>query len=224
MLAQEFTIMANNGKFNLQMLKIFKIILTLNNFKQLLQFIESENDLVKAILEAQIEFSSDSKCINNKCKSEIHALEIEHDKLQAEIRNGQIKYHEILISNLKKDFEIRSLKEKLKDNRFHEFSKMLSSETIDELKSINSAENKDSNFVLKVVRDLYKNDLLKLKNKSYSGQRTKKQPMTPEKVNIIKTVFSKRVQTLENGEERNKNLSKLIKSAIETINNVNNKQ
>lgn len=156
---------------------------------------------------------------------EIQTLQNEYEKLKCAITSNQKKYHEALILNLKKDLEIRSLKKKLKDGQFNQFNEILPQETIKKLNAIDTAENKDSHFILNVIRGLYKDDLDKLKLKSYSGRGTNKQPMSPDKVRAVDCLFSQRLQLLGEQElERKKNMGKHIKTAIENINKSNKEQ
>lgn len=126
------------------------------------------------------------------------------------------KYHEVLVSNLKKDFQIEQMKEQLTKYSFNELRGTLKDETIDTLKALEDSQKKDSTFVLTAIKDLYSNDLLRLKNKTYSGR--KKEPITPEKLKVLRDLFTVRMNSIPNNRERQTNFGRCIKAAIENIN------
>lgn len=86
--------------------------------------------MINQILQAPIELVTLEECTNDKCRTKIQMLQQEYDALQTEIKNSQKKIHELLVSNAKKDLEIRQLKTELTDNRFNEFDGKLSSNTM----------------------------------------------------------------------------------------------
>lgn len=157
----------------------------------------------------------------SKCETEKKLLQKEYEAIRAEIRKSQIKYHELLILNVKKDLEIRDLKLAPKDKRFSEFSTVWPANIIDELRKIDGAQNEDSNFISKVMRGFYHEELYKLKERTYSGR--SKQALTPEKVKYAKHIFSKRLQLLgeyDDHGQRYENFSKHVKTSIENINKI----
>lgn len=130
------------------------------------------------------------------------------------------QYHETLVLNLKKDLQIRQLKQKLNNNRFNAFNEVLSPSTIEELRLLADIPEKDSTFVLMAMKDLYREDLNHLKCKTYSGR--KKEALTPEKVDVIKKMFIERVDAVEknskNINDRKSKFSKHVKGALQNIN------
>lgn len=88
------------------------------------------------------------------------------------------------------------------------------------LRSLELTEADDSKFVLAVVRGLYENRMEVLKDKNLSGRSktTNKTPITPEKMATIEGVFAERTSGCSEPAKRSKNLRKMIKSAVETIN------
>lgn len=107
----------------------------------------------------------------------------------------------------------------MENERFEEFGNELSREFINELKSMENTAEKDSSFVLLLMRQVYHDDLHRLKNKTFSGR--KKEPLTPEKVKLIESVFKKRLHGQQQADARIKNVSKYVKTAIESINKKN---
>lgn len=139
------------------------------------------------------------------------------------------KYNAALVENLKKDFILYNLTNQHIDNRFEEFSVMFSIDTIKLLRKFRPKSESDSSFILAAVRGLYRDNLARLKNKSYSGisKNNVKQPLTPEKVTCLRSIYEKRMEYIE-GEinmhdkaERKKKFAKHVKTALESINKSN---
>lgn len=179
----------------------------------------SNINLIQTIINAPIEIVDvpveDDVCKKSECQSEIQSLKAELENLNREISNQTRQYHQVLVSNLKKDLIIRKLKTQT-ENSFEEFVNELSRDTLNDLHSMDKSPEKDSSFILLLMRKLYQNQLHRLKNKTFSGR--KKEPVTPEKVQLIGRVFKKRLDGQESADTRIKNIAKHIKSAIETIN------
>lgn len=158
----------------------------------------------------------DQECSNENCHNDIENLQSQIVELERKIMQAKDAYHEALTKNLKKDIVIEKLEDQSKNLRFSTFHENLSVETIDELRSIPNSENKDSAFISKAMKDLYREDLSKLKRKTYSGR--KKEAMTPEKVKILQELFKERIESDPNKVERQNKFGKCIKNAIENIN------
>lgn len=159
-------------------------------------------------------------CSNDHCQSEKQLLQNEYNALQEEIKRSSIKYHELLISNVKKDLKIRELKARQQDLRFSEFKSILSQQHIDEIKRVDGSSKKDSYFLVKVLRGLYENELDKLQMRTYSGRsKDGKKALTPEKVESAKKIFHRRLEILgSHALNRKQNFGQHCKNAIKTIN------
>lgn len=159
-----------------------------------------------------------------ECQAEIKKLQDEIYSSNQEIACASKQYHETLVLNFKKDLMIRQLKQKLHDNRFSQFNKNFSASTIDDLKLIDDTPEKDSVFILKTIKDLYVDDLPRLKNKTYSGKT--KEALSPEKVDVIRKIFIERLDAAEKNNQNNiKRKFKFptyVKAAIESINRKKN--
>lgn len=171
-----------------------------------------------------VEVADDNECTNSACHAEITELEKQLFESQKRIQDGKKTYHELLVQNLKKDIQINQLQEKM--SNFNEFRGAISNNAIDMLNSIDNSDAKDSLFVLTALKDLYQHDLNNLKQKSYSGQKrlnanSSKDPITPEKKNVLQELFSHRLKHRPDGQNRMKRLAKYVKQAIETINKTN---
>lgn len=171
-----------------------------------------------------IEFASETEfievdvvnCENEKCYTEITNLRKELEDHQQKIEHLSQQYHDLLIENLKRDGIIRKLKMALrKQNNLCEFKDVLS-EAFDELSSMENEPGKDSTFINKLMRHVYKDDLSGLKNKTYSnkGSGKTKQALTPRRLNLIRDIFKKRVAG--NG-DRMAMFGKHIKTGLESI-------
>lgn len=166
-----------------------------------------------------VQETEDSECANTKCHDEIKDIQSRIEKVEHEIVLAQESYHRELIANLKKDIQIEELEkqtESLKSFRYDAFRNNISEAAISELKAINDSEAKDVAFITIAVNDLYRDDLSKLKNKTYSGRQ--KEPMTPAKVKILQDLFNERLENDSENTNRKKKFSKCIKTSIEIIN------
>lgn len=141
-------------------------------------------------------------------------------KCRLEIKDVKQKYHLALIENLRKDVTIENLLDKKKKSMFDNFHGDFPHDALESLRVIGNTEREDSTFVLTAVRGLY-SDLSTLKNKTYSGmsKNKSKDPMTPKKLEILKTIFEKRIDNIDCDSDikRKKLFSKHVKTAIETI-------
>lgn len=163
-----------------------------------------------------VSLSVDVECSNSTCHTEISKLQEEVKASEGRIQEAKKKYHGMLAQNLKKDIQINQLENETK--HYNKFRANISAKTISKLNSFDSSVSKDSLFISTVVKDLYKNDLSKLKERTYSGRvntKCPKHPITPEKKKVLMNLFRERVG---NSDIRMKNLSKHVKQAIETIN------
>lgn len=173
-------------------------------------------------MEANIIFDSDeNECGASSCETEINTMENEVALLEAEAKEMRLKYHAMLIENLKKDFEIQDLKAQLKEQtKYVEFENNFSPDAMETIRSCGDEEAMDSKFILTAVRDLYDGRLGDLQTKNVSGRSKDitKQPVTPEKMNILRGMFKERMTYSKKSDER-KTLNRIIKTAIQTINN-----
>lgn len=163
-------------------------------------------------------------CENEKCYSEITSLRTELEANQEKIEQSSQKYHNMLIENLKKDGIIRKLEAiLLKSGYLSEFRDILS-EAFDELNLVKNVPEKDSAFILRLMRHVYKDDLPRLKNKTYSnkGKTKLKSPLTPTKLSLVRRIFEKRVKDNQK-DDRIAMFGKHVKSAIESINKNENR-
>lgn len=165
-------------------------------------------------------------CDNETCIGEIDQLEAEISCCIQQSMSIKQQYQRALIENLKKDIIIYDLTKKQNETKFEEFIGAFSTETISSLRSFDSKVDCDSSFVLAAVRGLYGDNLQRLKNKSYSGisrDRTK-EPLTPEKLTCLRSLYEKRLHYIDNIDVhesalRKNKFAKHVKTALETINN-----
>lgn len=158
-------------------------------------------------------------CANDKCYSEIASLKLELDTYQQKRDELSTHYHDMLIENLKRDGLIRKLESKLSVSYLNEFRIDLSEEAIDDLERVPNVPEKDTAFISRVVRDIYKDDLHRLKNKVYriNARNPSKTPLTPSKVDLVRRIFQKRI-TGKQSAERLEKFGKHVKTSLESIN------
>lgn len=176
-------------------------------------------------MDSDIIFESDAdECSDNSFKHKMEAMEIEIASLEGEVKIKRGKYYEMLLENVKKDFEIDELEKNIQQEKnktvYADFAKYFSSNWMNTLRSFDRTENEDSKFILSAVRGLYENSLEVLKSKNISGRSkdNSKQPVTPEKIGILRDLLKERVANDQDSAEREKKLNNLIKTSIETIN------
>lgn len=131
-------------------------------------------------------------------------------------------YHNTLIMNLKKDFMIQKLEDELNKSKYDLFRSSFNDEVITALTSIDESKAKDTIFMKKALAYLYRENLCKLKEKTYSGRN--KEPITPSKKQVLEKLFNKRLEYIKDEQEkadRSKTFGKIIKNAIESINKMN---
>lgn len=166
-------------------------------------------------------------CNDMRCRTETDAIRMQIFECERKINEGKERYHQLLVLNLKKDVAIEELKQRLADSLYENFNDVLSRESISKLRALGNEQKDDSTFVLSIVTDLYKDDLSRLQNKSFSGSK-KTSPMTPQKVDKIQKLFGERMNHIEKSmsvtADRKSNIGKLIKNAIESINKKVNRQ
>lgn len=141
----------------------------------------------------------DDDCTNAACHTEILQLQGHFAYREKEIQQAKQKYHEALVLNLKKDVQMEQLEEQSIKTTYKQFQGTLQDKTIDELKSLDGSQKSDSKFVLTVVKDLYRNDLLRLQNKTFSGR--KKESISPEKMKILRDTYNMRMNSVENNKQ-----------------------
>lgn len=154
----------------------------------------------------------------NTCKAIINEKEKTIQKLTESLSKNQFERE----TNLDKS-ESSEVTSAL---RFHSFSNTFTNETLAKLRLIGTSLYEDSTFVLNVVKFLYNDRLSCLKNKSVSGRGAKaeenKTKITPEKMEIMKSIYAERIDSVTEHayerENRRKKLNKFIKDAIGTIN------
>lgn len=110
---------------------------------------------------------------------------------------------------------------------FSNFEDQFTEEQLSELRSVPSTESGDSTFVLKGVRYVYESNLSKLANKSVVGKSKDKEAITPEKLNLLKTMLDERLKTAEiddvQQQKRAKRFNQHLNRAIINTNSLNKK-
>lgn len=153
------------------------------------------------------------------------------------INQKELKYAKVLLKksseiNMQKDLQIQQLKQQLKQKLnecsnktllFVEYEGKFDLDDLKEIRSVRPGPAKDSNFILKVMRGLYKDgEISKLFDRSAAGRANKgvkKSCITPEKGKIIEDMLHQRILSeieIEDldFEKRSKKLNRFIRSAI----------
>lgn len=109
---------------------------------------------------------------------------------------------------------------------FDQFNEIFAENQLSTLRSIDKSKKGDSTFILNCLRFLYSHDLAKLEHKSVTGKSKTgdpKEPITPQKLNQIQTVYVERLNDLKlertDQDEREKKFRNHVHRAIININN-----
>lgn len=167
---------------------------------------EAQNSL---LLEREKEISS-LKSKNNEKDSNIKALTKALDKAYKLIGQKEIAYQELL-----------NQKTAQNNNQYYCHFEQLNGKTLADLRSISSGKKNDLSFVRCIVRSLYEDDLNILTQRTAAKKTNSKNPITPQKKEIIASIFEERLtmEKITSIEKirRESNLNKLIKDAIQNI-------
>lgn len=165
-------------------------------------------------------------CDKTSCQDEVQQLKKQISEHENEIKKQKDVYRSSLIRNFGLDCMIEDLEQQIDANvqmaMYTNFESQISKQTIMLLQSFNLTNSDDCKFVTAILRDLYGDNILLLQTTTVSGRGIDKIPIPSGKFNLIEKFFDARLEYSSKYEpnhlERKKNLNKLLKSAIETIN------
>lgn len=123
----------------------------------------------------------------------------------------------------------------LQNVSFARFNAQFSEEQLKRFRSIGNKNADDSSFVLDVTRCLYADEMEKLKSRTVvkKSKDGAKRPMTPEKLDLLRSMFTERINSIQKNQEnqiesekgkveesagRLKTLNQLINRAIGNLN------
>lgn len=170
-------------------------------------------------MNAQIVFEVEHECV--QCDIEMQTTQQEINTIEAENKTLREEYYDCLVQNVKKDVEIEELVKKIGTRSMYSgFVKKLSAKSMNTLRSFKKTVAHDSKFISTAIRGLYEGRLEILNERNLSGRSKihQKQPVTPEKMNILRGLFMERVKNTTDSAERAENLNQLVKTAIGNIN------
>lgn len=161
------------------------------------EIIELKNKL--KISEENLKISGESLKISEK---KIHELLKDNKYLKHVLsQSNRVNLNkDIKIEILEKEFEKKTENNSAKfDNKFvfSSFSNIFNDQELASLRSIPASSSRDSSFILFALRALYKGDLSVLNSRTVSNALPDKQPITPQKKQIIKNIFYERLETLK---------------------------
>lgn len=160
------------------------------------------------------------KCVNcEKCSEKEREINELQEKLKISEKknselfkdNKQLK-HMLTQSNrvnLNKDIKIEQLQKQIAKEpeiisvkfndklTFSRFANIFNEQELASFRSIPASSSRDSSFILLALRTLYKDDLSILYSRTTSNALQDKQPITPQKKQIIQEIFYERLETLK---------------------------
>lgn len=104
---------------------------------------------------------------------------------------------------------------------FSKFEHVFEEGDLKRIRSLGNSVPEDSTFVLQVTKSLYASNLDQLRHKSVTGRSkdNSKEAITPEKMNLLKSMYIERMGRLPGSESRLGHLNQLTNRAILNINN-----
>lgn len=185
-------------------------------------------------------------CLDNKVKicganKNCHALKRKLQQELASLTEKDAQVEKAITTCLricsKKDEEIDMLDNRIKIRKnnketittkpkktlFVEFEGNFTDNQLSTLRSIEKSQRGDSTFILNAIRFSYSDNLAKLQKKTVTGISKKgpKEPITPQKLNRLKSMFSERLSDLSLGKQekgdREKNFCRHVNRAITNV-------
>lgn len=193
--------------------------------------VELENSVAKNVGATIQQENTQQQCSSHDVEKET-VLRKKIKVLESNLKEAKVQLKKSANVNLEKDFKISCLmnevneKSDRSDNYLEGFQHTFDKIELKDIKSVGPGQKNDSNFILKVLRKLYKNEEEKLKDRSAVGRTyrgEKKTEISFEKKGIMTDMLSARLKFELNDDKsvefvrRLKNLNKLIKSGIHNI-------
>lgn len=129
--------------------------------------------------------------------------------------------------NLEKDLKIEQLTTNQRENSannitiYNSYQHIFSTSELTTLRSVPFTSSKDSTFILQILRLLYKDDLHALNSRTASSKTPDKNPISPEKKDIINGLYNERLSCLKlNAFDFDKRKSKLNELTMTGIHNI----
>lgn len=149
-------------------------------------------------------------------------MNLQKDLLLEQLKK-EIKDKDFALDRLRGGISENNNIEKVKNDKlsFKEFEGKIGNDDLVRLRSLGGDRKKDSNFVLKCLEALYKENLSVLCERSAEKSSVTKRQLTPEKKEIIERLFSARLNSLNlkygDEAERKSKLRSLLSNSIRTI-------
>lgn len=160
-------------------------------------------------------------------------LQNENRSLRLELTKVKKLFRTALQTNLNKDLLLQQMQKKLERNGiehdpkdfirgdFDRFQKIFNDLQLSNLRSLDSQQSTDSQFLRLTMKYLYKEDLSPLLRKTATGY-SQTEPITPSKMVILKSIFEERIDGLIGIDDFDKSIRKKRFSTIlaKVINNI----
>lgn len=177
-------------------------------------------------------------------KNKVSALEKQVSSLTKDNKNLKYLLNKSNQINLQKDLLIIQLKNTISENEknkselhipnrnqvraeilFQNFENEISQNDLLSLRSINDKKEKDSTFVLKSLKIIYKDNLSVLSQKCATTTTSTKQQLTPYKKKVLNDLFIERLSSMNlsvhEEVERKSKFRQLLSNALNNINTAN---
>lgn len=150
-------------------------------------------------------------------------------KLDAEFQRVRKLLRTALQVNLQKDLKLTQMENKLKEAEikfdaedfvvgdFCRFVKIFTEKELARLRGLPVTQSSDSAFLRFTLNYLYKDDLNQLSKKSTTGRNADADPISPQKMCIMQSIFNERIDGMGQSEEENERRKKRFKSVLAKI-------
>lgn len=131
--------------------------------------------------------------------------------------------------NLQKDLKLQQMEIKLKERGikfdadefvagdFCRFAKFFTEKELAILRGLPMIQSSDSAFLRHTLNYLYKDDLAKLSQKTVIGRRSDADPISPQKMTILQSIFGERIDGMGLSDDANKTRKKRLVSIVAKI-------
>lgn len=181
--------------------------------------VSDENEILKA---ENTRLKSELEIVTAECTQ----LKAENNKLLRDLKSVKKLLNETSVLSATKEIKLKILEKKSDEQMplYDDYSEILSDAVLKELRKLAVSRRSDSTFVLKIMRQLYSENIQDLQMVTACG-RAENGLIPAEKRTILQKMFTERLASLNLKEsewiERYSRLNELMNSAINNINRQN---
>lgn len=150
-------------------------------------------------------------------------------KLDTEFQRVKKLLRTALQVNLQKDLKLTQMEKKLKEAEikfdaddfvagdFCRFAKMFTEKELACLRGLPVSQSSDSAFLRFTLNYIYKDDLTQISKISATGRNSDADPISPQKMCIMKSIFNERIDGMDQSAEENEKRKKRFISVLAKV-------